>query len=105
MPYAFVQDVPASWHLYERVSGALIEPAPPGLILHVAGPTEEGFRVIAVWENEEAWDDFRTEQIAPAIAALNLAARPEPTFRELRARHVVAGPHISTGSLEEEEMS
>ena len=103
MAYAFVQDVSASWHLYERVSAALIDPAPSGLILHVAGPTEEGFRIIAVWENEEAWNDFRTGGIATALAALGGAARPEPTFRDLRPRHVVVGRGRPVVSLEQEE--
>lgn len=103
MPYAFVQDVPASWHRYAPVSAALIDPIPPGLILHLAGPTEEGFRIIAVWENEAAFDAFRTGRLAPSLALVGGAACPQPAFRELRPRHIVAGPHMYTGSLEQEE--
>jgi hypothetical protein len=91
MSYAFVQDIAASWHDYERVSAPALEPVPDGLILHVAGPTDEGFRIIAVWESEWAWERFRAERLVPAIACLGGPARPEPTFRELRAAHVVVG--------------
>jgi hypothetical protein len=91
MAYAFVQDFASSWEQYELVAAALVEPAPAGLILHVAGPTDEGFRVIDVWENEQAWQRFRAERLAPAIAALGGPARPEPTFRDLRPAHVVVG--------------
>jgi hypothetical protein len=96
MPYAFVQDVAASWEQYERLAGALIEPAPDGLVLHVAGPTDEGFRIIAVWESEEAWQRFRGAQLLPAVAALGGPSRPEPTFRDLRAAHVVVGEGAAT---------
>jgi hypothetical protein len=89
--YAFVQDVAASWQQYERITASLVEPAPIGLILHVAGPTDEGFRIIDVWESEEAWHRFQTEWLAPAIAALGGPARPEPSFRELHPAHVVVG--------------
>jgi hypothetical protein len=94
--YAFVQDVAASWEHYERVAGVLVEPAPEGLVLHVAGPTDEGFRIIAVWESEEAWQRFRGERLLPAVAALGGPSRPEPTFRDLRAAHVVVGKGTAT---------
>ena len=91
MPYAFVQDVASSWEQYERFAAELVEPAPAGLILHVAGPTDEGFRIIDVWEDKEAWEDFRASRLAPAIAALGGPARPAPTFRDLHPAHVVMG--------------
>lgn len=100
MSYAFVQDVAASWDQYERVTASLMDPAPAGLLLHVAGPTEEGFRTIDLWESEQAWQRFQAERLAPAIAALGGPARPEPTFRGLRPAHTVVGPrwHEQTAS-------
>jgi hypothetical protein len=89
--YAFVQDVAASWDQYERVTAALMDPAPAGLILHIAGPTEEGFRTIDLWESEQAWQRFQAERLAPAIAALGGPARPEPTFRALSPAHTIVG--------------
>jgi hypothetical protein len=78
MPYAVVQDVPASWEHYSAVG----EPAPQGLILHVAGPTDEGFRTIDVWETRDAWERFRRND--PAAALQNVTLAP-PTLRELDA--------------------
>ncbi len=99
MAYAFVQDIASSWEQYERVAAGLTEPAPPGLILHLAGPTDEGFRTIDVWETEQAFKRFRSERLQPAVAALGGPSRPEPTFRELHATHLVVGsiksPHSS----------
>jgi len=86
--YVFVQDVAASWEQYERAVGALADPAPSGLIVHVAGPTDEGVRIIDVWESKESWERFRAEFLAPAIAALGGPSRPEATFRDLHPEHL-----------------
>jgi hypothetical protein len=86
-----VQDVASSWDQYERVTAPLMDPAPAGLILHLAGPTDEGFRTIELWESEQAWQRFQAERLAPAIAALGGPARPESTFRRLRPAHTVIG--------------
>lgn len=91
MAYAIVQDIAASWEQYERVAAGLHEPPPPGLILHLAGPTDEGFRTIDIWETEAAWQAFRAVRLQTAIAALGGPSRPEPTFRDLHARHAVLG--------------
>jgi quinol monooxygenase YgiN len=96
MPYAFVQDVAASWEHYQRVAEPLIESGPAGLVLHVAGPTDEGFRIIAVWESREAWQRFQAEAFQPAVAALAGPSRAEPTFRDLSAAHVVVGDGPAT---------
>ena len=83
----FVQDVPASWEHYEPLAAALGEPVPAGLILHVAGPTDEGFRTIEVWETREAWERFQSDRLTVAEAA----GWAPPTVRELRALNTVRG--------------
>jgi hypothetical protein len=102
MTYAFVQDIASSWEEYERVFARLTEPAPRGLILHLAGPTDEGFRIIDVWESEPAWQRFQAERLQPAVAALGGPSRPEPTFRDLHAAHLVLGSINSTPEQTEE---
>jgi hypothetical protein len=84
MAYAFVEDIPASWEQYEPVDAAIADPVPEGLILHVAGPTDDGVRTIEVWETREAWQRFHDDRVAPAVTST-------PTLRELRAVHVVRG--------------
>jgi hypothetical protein len=90
--YAFVQDVPASWEQYRRVGEALADPAPVGLIAHVAGPTDEGYRIIEVWESEAAWQRFENERLAPAIGAIGGPPQPLPSFRDLHPAHIVLAP-------------
>jgi hypothetical protein len=41
---------------------------PPHAIYHVAGEVEGGFRVVDVWESEEAFQRFAQEQIGPISA-------------------------------------
>lgn len=47
-----------------------------GLLLHVAGETATGFRVIDVWQSEEAFQRFG-EALAPIMAKLGLEETPE----------------------------
>lgn len=89
MSYALVQDIPASWHDYQRLDAPTLEPVPAGLILHAAGPTDEGFRIIEIWQSQAAWESFNAERLAAAVA--ELAGPTRPRFRDLQAHHVVLG--------------
>ena len=40
---------------------------PPGAQVHIAGPTENGWRVITVWDSEEDFQRFRDEKLIPAL--------------------------------------
>ena len=84
MAYAFVEDIPASWEQYGPVDAAIAERVPEGLILHVAGPTDDGVRTIDVWESREAWLRFRGGRAAPEVESA-------PTLRELQVLRVVHG--------------
>ena len=88
MTYAFVNDVAASWERYARFAQAFAGPTPEGLVVHAAGPTDEGFRIIAVWESEDAWERFRADRLG---ADAETVAHVPPTFRPLNAMHVVRG--------------
>ncbi len=90
MTYAYVQDVAEEWENYERLAAALGDFVPDGLIVHVAGPTESGFRIIDVWESEEAWERFRNERLRPAIRRVaGDASAQQPIFRGLRVLRVI----------------
>ena len=84
--YVVVEDVAASWEQYGRIADALSGSKPAGLILHAAGPTDEGFRIVGVWESEEAWRSFATKLATGADSPALVYA-----FRGLRPEHVVYG--------------
>jgi hypothetical protein len=49
-------------------------PVPPeGARLMVAGPANPGWRVISVWDSEQARDRFFAERLAPAYQAAGLS--------------------------------
>jgi hypothetical protein len=81
--YAVVHDVPASWADYLPLAAELRRARPRGLICHVAGPTDEGYRTIEVWESRRAFEAFvRTAGPDEVVTPGGLAA---PTLRELEA--------------------
>jgi hypothetical protein len=84
--YVVVEDVAASWEQYGRFADALEGPAPAGLILHAAGPTDEGFRIVGVWESEAAWRSFASQLDVGADSPELVHA-----FRALRPKHVIYG--------------
>jgi hypothetical protein len=89
--HAIIQDLVVSWVEYERVAGALVDPTSGGLIVHVAGPTDEGVRTIEVWESEASWKCFRAERLTPAIVALGGTLGVHSSFREFRPLQLVVG--------------
>jgi hypothetical protein len=89
MSYALVQDIPASWEQYRGISRSL-ERVPRGLLLHVAGPTDEGFRIIEVWESEAAWRQFAPDFEA-ALGSIDPDVAPRAIVRDLRGVHLVVG--------------
>ena len=47
-----------------------------GLVAHIAGDTGSGFRVVDVWESEEAFRRFG-EALAPVMKAIGIEAEPQ----------------------------
>lgn len=80
--YAVVQDVPASWNVYLIGAQQQHEQMPDGLLLHAAGPTDEGFRVIDVWESQADWEHFRDRQ-PPGTDSRAKTPQSHATLRDL----------------------
>jgi hypothetical protein len=86
--YAVVRDVAASWEDYDQVTAPSFRPWPTGLLFHVAGPTDEGYRMIDIWASETARDAFET-MLDPEGDAPSAQHRPPPTQRTLQAEVVL----------------
>jgi hypothetical protein len=63
----------------------LIGNPPPGIKVRVAGPIEGGWRVISVWESQEAWDTFRTGRLEPMFREVG---RELPRFTMWEAQNL-----------------
>jgi hypothetical protein len=71
--FGVMQDMPGvSESEYRLVEKHLGPDRPAGLIAHVSGPTNDGWRVINVWSSE---DDFRRFQSQRLMRASGLAAQ------------------------------
>lgn len=57
--------------------------APRHAISHYVAQTDEGLRVVDVWETREAFDRFAEEQIGPFTAEAGMSAPHDVTFLEV----------------------
>jgi hypothetical protein len=75
--------------MYEAVSEKAMVGGqlPEGCQLHIAGPVEEGWRVITVWDSPEAFDRFREEKLLPAIREIAGEGGPPPVEPEVSPVH------------------
>ncbi len=65
--------------------------APPdGAIFHWCAGTDEGLRVVDVWETREQFDKFAAEQIGPYTQQVGIAGPPEMTYRDVH--NYLGGP-------------
>lgn len=83
-PVAVVYDVAGAGEDHHLVRSATVGASVPGLILHAAGPTDDGFRTIDVWVSESAWSRYR-QRLAHVFGGLLVP----PVVRELRADHLI----------------
>jgi hypothetical protein len=65
---------------YEQVNPKVMPNGqlPKGCQLHIAGPTEKGWRVITVWDSEDQFQQFREEKLVPAIRETGAEDRIAP---------------------------
>jgi hypothetical protein len=50
---------------------------PAGMLYHVGGPTETGWRVTEVWESQEAADRFFQQTLGQALKDANITIQPQ----------------------------
>jgi hypothetical protein len=67
---------------YERLMKLVaLEANPPeGGLFHVAGPMPGGWRVVDIWESEEAFERFAGERLIPAVQQVGIPDMPDPEF-------------------------
>jgi len=51
---------------------------PAGQTYHVAGATDDGWVVVALWDSRESWERFRSETLLPGLQGLGEAGFPSP---------------------------
>lgn len=59
----------------------LAESQPEGWIFHAAGPTEDGWRVVEVWESQEAADAYFQGRLGQVLQNENVSLGQPDTFK------------------------
>ena len=54
---------------------------PEGCQVHIAGPTESGWRVITVWDSDERFQQFRDETLIPTMREVGGEQRIAPAIK------------------------
>ncbi len=86
---AIVTDIAAAWDDY--LAQHAVRGSVPGLILHLAGPTDDGVRTIDVWASAAARHAAR-DRVSDAFDELAVP----PVVRELSVLHLVSSPTLSS---------
>ena len=76
----------ANQDFYDQVNPKVMPDGnlPDGCQLHIAGPVDNGWRVITVWDSEEQFQQFRDEKLIPTIR--------EAGGEQTNAPHISADP-------------
>jgi hypothetical protein len=100
MPIAMMQMIPGGTEEdYERLGEKIfgvrsdafsVTDAPDGLILHTAGPTDDGWFVYDVWETAEHMQAFANERVVPAQEELGAPNTGPPKVFQIH-KLVLAG--------------
>jgi hypothetical protein len=73
MAYGVVHQFPGATKEQYDASIAAAHPSdgglPEGQIFHAAGPSADGWTIVAVHESQESWERFRDETLMPAMSA------------------------------------
>ena len=82
MPVAMMVDNPeGSQEVYDQLREQVGLDRPAGGVLHVAGPRPNGgWRVIEVFDSEDAAKRFVKERLAPGFQAIGAPPPPPPQF-------------------------
>jgi hypothetical protein len=69
-----------SQDMYDKVNPKVMPGGklPDGCELHIAGPVDNGWRVITVWESEDKFNDFRNNSLIPALKEADEEGRIAP---------------------------
>jgi quinol monooxygenase YgiN len=97
MAIAVIAAIPSK-EAYETVTEAMFgtkrPPAVDGCLVHSAGEGPNGFRVVDIWESQEALDSFTNDKLMPAMQEAGLAdmAGTPPEIVDLM--HVIVNEEV-----------
>jgi hypothetical protein len=71
MAYGIVHQFPGGTQEQYEASLAAVHPSdgslPEGQIFHAAGPSADGWTIVAIHDSQESWERFRDEMLMPRM--------------------------------------
>ncbi|MEA2144761.1 MAG: hypothetical protein QOG59_348 [Solirubrobacteraceae bacterium] len=93
MAYGVVHQFAGATEDQYKASVAAVHPSdgslPAGQVLHVAGPSGDGWIIVAIHESKESWEQFRDQTLMPRMQAGiegGFAAPPQETPFEVHSQ-------------------
>ena len=72
MAYGIVHRFPGATKEQYEASIAVVHPSdgslPDGQLFHAAGPSADGWTIVAIHDSQESWERFRDETLMPAMS-------------------------------------
>jgi hypothetical protein len=73
MAYGIVHQFPGGTQAQYEASIAAVHPSdgslPEGQLFHAAGPSPDGWTIVAIHDSQESWERFRDEMLMPRMNA------------------------------------
>jgi hypothetical protein len=73
MAYGIIHRFAGGTEEQYRASVAAVHPSdgslPDGQVFHAAGPSEDGWVIVAIHESRESWESFRDNTLMPRLQA------------------------------------
>jgi hypothetical protein len=97
MPFAAVTQVPTGTLATYRevIARAIGTERPEGLIVQVAGESEDGLQIVSVWESGTHHDRFVAERLHPALRGAGAPADPGMRHVEFEVDDLDATPALA----------
>ena len=81
---------------YDAVNGEIEKGGrPEGLLSHAAGPIEDGWGVIDIWESREQFDTFQETRLGSIIAAQDNQPSGPPDVKQFEVHNFEVGSNVS----------
>jgi hypothetical protein len=64
---------------------------PAGQLYHAAGPTDDGWIVIAIWDSQQSYEAFRDGTLGPTLGSLDGALPGPPVVTTFEVHNEIKG--------------
>jgi len=89
MAYATLIEFDVDMDTHIKIGEAVGDDPIKGLIVHTAGPSENGVHSLDVWESKEDSERFYNERMIPALRQMGLGGGPPLSYQEFDLPYVL----------------